>query len=1036
MNLEVDAILMKHPRYIEAYGKVGISATLQLAMTNTLQNRINNRDQPAKPDIHSERKDDLLTSGEAEGLLEDYTAAGVVKDEKGADTTIVDSKRPTLEKEDSSAEYVLEPRITPPQTEQETSSAVSFQSSPKSTDESKASHTAAAPPFRRLSLDLGSDENDFGLVITAEGLSRANFDELRKEQQSDESNAQDNDVTTNVDNRLVDEEQAGGDVPAPIDGSQELDIPSPVTGAVAKPSPRPLSFDSFYGVSIRAPSVKEAKEPALGEKELVLDEKASSPFEDTVSWPSNLEPSKEHFSSSLSGPFQWHLDDLSHVGPEPPLPPKSASPNNDGAPPLPKRPPPPIPQLSVNSAHSESDESAMHSDGKSLPIPHDGSDSNGYGHRRSTSSNDGSSLAWSEQSYSHSAGILSPETVISPILTTSPTPPRVKAQLQLQELQLQLAEAKAKGDSKGAQQSLEKSIQIIHQTYLPSATSRPPVTWPPIAKPSSRGSLLRLPSLAHFANRGKRPQVQALFNAVRCDDVPTIKDHLSQGVSVNVRSEDFDTPLMQAATHGKLRSLEILKHSGADEFAVNGKGQTVLHLAIATKQMYSVQWLLEAYHSTDTPATNPKPWRLSRSPSSLSLRSSKILRETSDKEGFRPMHVAASQNLTELLEVLIADGAVIEARNNWGGTPLHAAIFTDSLDTARVLISRSAEVDVVDVNGMSPLHWAAKLGHTEALHLLIKAGSKSSYSGNGDLPIHVAIQQGQLSAVQDLMFHGTGVEAQTSRGDTLLVVAIISNQFKIAEYLLQQSANANPFSRFGPSKMGADGTIVIKRPNDRSQPPSTTPLHFACFAGWYEMAALLLDHQALVNVPNCDGKSPLILATEADDTNLVYLLIARGAKVNATIPSTMWTALHIASQKGNLETLQKLYQSGANVHARATDMRIPEEHAHRCADASKQQAMRTWYTDIRNARLAKARQHQQENRPNGAPAPQVPGFNYVVDPPPPHNNLALIQQLSPPNQYYDPQYDSFPDAPPPYVAGPSAPTRLAHRTAVHRPPGS
>lgn len=1010
-----------------------ISVQLGLELTNTLQNRINHRDQSTKPDIQSEHRDTLLSPGmtaKAEGLVLDYTAAGVFKDDEGVESPVEDRKRPPSSNEDSSAEHLLENQKLPLQTEQETSRARSAQSRPESSDESRATRPGAAPPFRQLSLDLGSDEKDFGLVITSEGLSRANFDEVRERQQLDETKTQDNDVTADADDNLVYEEQANGDVSAPIDSSQKLNIPSSVTEAVAKNSSRPLSFDSFYGVSIRAPSVEEAKESALDEKEPVLGAKASGSFEDTASSLSDLEASKEHFSASLSGPFQWHLDDLDHIVPEPPLS-KSAGPDNDGAPPLPKRPAPPIPQLSLNATPSESDESAAHTDGNSFPTP-----SNGFTdhrHRRSTSSNDGSSLAWSEQSYSHTAIVASPETVASS--TSSPTSPRERAQLKLQGLQLQLAEAKAKGDSKGAQQSLEQTIQIIHQTYLPNATSRPPVTWPPIAKASNRGGLLRLPSLAQFTNRGKRPQVQALFNAVRCDDVPTIKDYLSQGVSVNVRSEGFETPLMHAATHGKLRSLEILKHMGADEFAVNGKGQTVLHMAIATEQMYSVQWLLEAYHGSDTPAPNAKSWRLSRSPSSLSLRSSKSLRETSDKEGFRPLHVATSQNLTELLEVLITDGAFIEARNNWGGTPLHAAIVTNSLDTARVLLSRSANVDVVDTNGMSPLHWAAKLGHIEALNLLIKGGAKSSHEKSGDLPIHVAIRQGQLAAVHDLMFHGTDVEAKTSKGDTLLLAATISNQIKIAEYLLQQSANASPFSRFGPTKMSADGTIVTKQPSDRSQPPLTTPLHFACFAGWYEMAALLLDHQALVNVPNCDGKSPLILATEADDTNLIYLLIARGAKVNATIPSNMRTALHIASVKGNLETLQKLYQSGANVHARTTDMRIPEEYANRCGDVNKQQAMRTWYTEIRNIRLLKARQQQQQNQQNGATTQQVPGFNYITGSPSPQNDLALIQQLSPPNQYLDSQYDSFPDAPPPYVAGPSAPARLANRTGVYRPPG-
>ena len=237
-----------------------------------------------------------------------------------------------------------------------------------------------------------------------------------------------------------------------------------------------------------------------------------------------------------------------------------------------------------------------------------------------------------------------------------------------------------------------------------------------------------------------------------------------------------------------------------------------------------------------------------------------------------------------------------------------------------------------------------------------------------------------------------------------------------------------------PVKLKSHGIIATKEFSNRSQPPLTTPLHFACFAGWYEMAALLLDHQALVNVPNGDGKTPIILATEADDTNLVYLLIARGAKVNATIPGNMQTAAHIASMKGNLETMQKLYQSGANIHARASDMRSPEEFVSRCSDAQKQKALRQWYVEMRNLRIMKARQNQQQRQQTGSPSLEVQ--NHAVISPPAQNELALIQQLSPPGQYFDPENDSFPEAPPPYVAGPSVPTRLVNRAGVYRPPGS
>ena len=901
----------------------------------------------------------------------------------------------------------------------------------KASENDKSSPPRAVWGTPQLSLDLGL-EKDLGLVITSEGLRRASFDSADIDRQDDTIPAASEDANEG-NNQLAAATTEGVNTLLPGEELKEDVLPAQVIESPAEKPQRPRSRDTdLYGVSIQAPSIRDVQEPASDERlanEKPTDEKISSPFEDdATNISSDAEPSKEDLKASLSGPFQWHLDELDNAATKPFLPPDHDQLSSNQALPLPKRAAPPVPQLSLDVVPSDSDDATTRSDDNSVPTPSDGAASLEYGHRRSMSSNDESSLGWSERVYSHSSASISPETVASPIS------PREQAQMKLQDLQRQLAEAKAKGDSKGAQQSLEKSIEIIHQIYLPDASSRPLTTWPPIRKTPSRGSLLRLPSLAHLGNRAKKPQVQAFFNAVRCDDIPTIKDYLSQGLSVNVRSEDFETPLMQAAIHGKLRSMEILKQSGADEFAVNGKGQTVLHIALATKQMYAVQWLLENYRSDETSNAQPKSWRLSRSPNTLATRSPKSLREASDKEGFRPLHVAASHNLTELLVVLITDGAIVEAKNNWGGTPLHAAIFTNSLDAASALLAKSAKVDVVDINGMSPLHWAAKLGHHEAVSLLLNAGAQQSFSGSGDLPIHFAIRQGHLNVVENFMFHGADVETQTQRGDTLLLVAAVTNQIKIAEFLLRYSANANPFSRLMPVKLKSHGIIATKEFSNRSQPPLTTPLHFACFAGWYEMAALLLDHQALVNVPNGDGKTPIILATEADDTNLVYLLIARGAKVNATIPGNMQTAAHIASMKGNLETMQKLYQSGANIHARASDMRSPEEFVSRCSDAQKQKALRQWYVEMRNLRIMKARQNQQQRQQTGSPSLEVQ--NHTVISPPAQNELALIQQLSPPGQYFDPENDSFPEAPPPYVAGPSVPTRLVNRAGVYRPPGS
>ena len=901
--------------------------------------------------------------------------------------------------------------------------------------------------------------DDLGLVMTASGLSQAKYDidegAVKIVSDADTGPLMSTVVAGPTESIRV--RSVAGITDEELNDAQRSSIPPQDTSATMRSSdvkPRPASTGTdLYGASILVPSINESKDSAENKD-------AMDPFDDMSSWSSSGETSTklkagelnhegsdekpaQHFTASLSGPFQWHLDDLNTAEPKEHKAtegdPHSGS--LDSKPPPPTRAAPPTPQLSLNGHFSESEDSAARSDmDQSLPIPSNSDDLSIYQHRRSLST--GNSSGSFDHSSTHFTASPPLQTAASSIHPRSPTSPREQAQMELQSLQRELAEAKSRGDSRAAQKSIEKSIQIIH---------RPPVTWPPIAKSPSRGNLLRLPSIANITNRAKKPQVQALFNAVRNGDRPTIRDFLNQGVSVNARSEEFETPLMQAAVHGQLQSLEILKNYGADELAVNSKGQTVLHMAIATRHMPSVQWLLDAYPIDASSTAHQKPFRLSRSPSSIASRF-KNLREASDKEGFRPLHLAASLNLTGFLNVLVADGADIEARNNWGGTPLHAAVHSNSLDSVRELLSLSAKLNVVDRLGMTPLHLAAKLGSIEAMDILFEAGAKPSYAANGDYPVHTAVRQGHVDVVEAFLRHGTDIEEKTLMGETMLHLATISKQLKLVEILLKNSANANPFSRFIPSKVSIkDGTIITKEFTDKSQPPCATPLHFACFAGWYEMAATLLDYKALVNVSSNDGKSPLIYAAEADDTNLVYLLLARGAKVNATVPKTRMTAAHIASQKGNLETLQKLYQSGANIHARSINLVTPEELAYKCPDKDKAKAMLSWYYSARNLRLMRAREANQRNRQQTAPSLHVQ--NYTSVPPQQDYNpgamqqsesariqdeMALIRQLSPPehNQYFDPQYDSFPEAPPPYIPGPSAPSRLANRPGVYRPPGS
>ncbi|XP_069938533.1 inversin-B-like isoform X2 [Cherax quadricarinatus] len=87
-----------------------------------------------------------------------------------------------------------------------------------------------------------------------------------------------------------------------------------------------------------------------------------------------------------------------------------------------------------------------------------------------------------------------------------------------------------------------------------------------------------------------------------------------------------------------------------------------------------------------------------------------------------------------------------------------------------------------------------------------------------------------------------------------------------------------------------------------------TPLHLAAKGGYLECCKVILGISTKeVNLKNKAGNSPLLLsiATGKKSTEITELLILNGSKLNMT-NKCKWTALHIASEKGNVKTLKLL----------------------------------------------------------------------------------------------------------------------------------
>ena len=79
------------------------------------------------------------------------------------------------------------------------------------------------------------------------------------------------------------------------------------------------------------------------------------------------------------------------------------------------------------------------------------------------------------------------------------------------------------------------------------------------------------------------------------------------------------------------------------------------------------------------------------------------------------MAEAASVGSGEIAELLIVEGADVNAREKGGGTPLHQATYGDHVEVAELLIANGADVNAQDDGGYTPMDYS--FGETASLLL-------------------------------------------------------------------------------------------------------------------------------------------------------------------------------------------------------------------------------------------------------------------------------------------------------------------------------
>jgi ankyrin repeat protein len=228
-----------------------------------------------------------------------------------------------------------------------------------------------------------------------------------------------------------------------------------------------------------------------------------------------------------------------------------------------------------------------------------------------------------------------------------------------------------------------------------------------------------------------------------------------------------------------------------------------------------------------------------------------------------PIHDLARKGDLNKIKALVKDHPeLISSRDKSGNTPLHLAAFHGNPDVVAFLLANGADVNAKnnypifapgDLEGMFGAHSA---NQTDPVILLTAHGVAFNTVSNGYTPLDLALFSFKHKDTVDMLLaKGADVNATAASGTTPLFWAIMRGQKDDVTLLLAKGANLNAKDAYENSM-----------------------LHIAVRMGYRSIVELLLNKGADVNAKDQRGRTPFSYALEGTDETMIKLLRSHGAK--------------------------------------------------------------------------------------------------------------------------------------------------------------
>ena len=291
-------------------------------------------------------------------------------------------------------------------------------------------------------------------------------------------------------------------------------------------------------------------------------------------------------------------------------------------------------------------------------------------------------------------------------------------------------------------------------------------------------------------------QAQAtLFDAIRKNDLPSVKQELEKGADANSKDADGDYALMLSAVYGSVDMMEVLLDKGANPNLKNTDGETALMWA--AHDLDKMKLLLRKGADVNARAATGNTPLLIASVGSQQLTAIRYLVDNGadplakNKRGENALMRAALFGDTATISYLLAQGLPIDDMDTTKATALLNAIFNVNRPVTFMLLDRGANPDLKAAFGLTAVTGVVTFNDMPSVKAVLEKAKDINTADDGGynaLMWAVYNEHDNPGIIQALLDKGADINQKAKDGSTALSWAVKKGATKTVELLKKAGA--------------------------------------------------------------------------------------------------------------------------------------------------------------------------------------------------------------------------------------------------------